>query len=100
MKERILDLLSNTDGYISGQHISELLGVSRTAVWKNIQRLQEEGYVIEGIKNKGYRLAKKGDILSLYELKCHMDESSRQAVADSGEAAGPFAGKFGSDIHY
>ena len=100
MKERILDLLSNTDGYISGQHISELLGVSRTAVWKNIQRLQEEGYVIEGIKNKGYRLAEKGDILSLYELKYHMDESSRQALADQGKSAGPFTGKFGSVIHY
>ena len=44
MKTEILKLLRGTDGYVSGQQISEMTGVSRTAVWKTIRRLQEEGY--------------------------------------------------------
>ena len=34
MKEKILRMLKETEGYVSGQEICELLGVSRTAVWK------------------------------------------------------------------
>ena len=43
MKERILELLQGT-GFVSGQKISEELGVSRTAVWKYINALRKEGY--------------------------------------------------------
>ena len=42
MKSDILKLLRETDGYVSGQQISERFGVSRTAVWKTIRQLQEE----------------------------------------------------------
>lgn len=42
--------------YLSGAKLAEMLGVSRTAVWKNIQRLKEDGYSIEAVTNKGYRL--------------------------------------------
>ena len=40
MKNKILEKLQNSDGYVSGQELCELLGVSRTAVWKNIQALK------------------------------------------------------------
>ncbi len=43
-------------GYISGQAISEQLGVSRTAIWKHIGALRKAGYVVEGHPKKGYRL--------------------------------------------
>ena len=72
MKERLLNLLQETDDYISGQRLCEMLGVSRTAVWKYIRQLQEEGYVIDAVKNKGYCLRESGDILSLHELNRHM----------------------------
>ena len=35
MKDKVLAVLKNTDGYVSGQELCEELGVSRTAVWKN-----------------------------------------------------------------
>ena len=38
-------MLRNADGYISGQQLCEAFGVSRTAVWKAINQLKEEGYV-------------------------------------------------------
>ena len=56
MKNEILRALRNADAYVSGQELCERLGVSRTAVWKNIRALQEEGYEIEAVTNRGYRL--------------------------------------------
>ncbi len=41
MKKKILELLKNSDDFISGQTICEKLGVSRTAVWKNINTLKK-----------------------------------------------------------
>ena len=61
MKEKILRMLKETEGYVSGQEICELLGVSRTAVWKNINQLKEEGYEIEAVQNRGYSLTQTAD---------------------------------------
>ena len=44
MKEKIIETLSATEGYISGEELSEIFGVSRTAIWKHINALKEEGY--------------------------------------------------------
>lgn len=73
MKERLLDLLRNAEGYVSGQKICEILGVSRTAVWKYVQQLEKDGYVIDAVRNKGYCLKEGCDILSLYELEHSME---------------------------
>lgn len=68
MKGEILKLLKETDGYISGQELCEKFGVSRTAVWKVINQLKEEGYEIEAVRNKGYILKGSADVLSKEEL--------------------------------
>ncbi len=68
MKSEILAALRHTNGYVSGQELCERLGVSRTAVWKGMQKLKEEGYQIEAVSNKGYRLLDAPDILSAEEL--------------------------------
>ena len=57
MKEKILRILREAEGYVSGQELCERLGVSRTAVWKVIGQLKEEGYGIEGVKNRGYHIS-------------------------------------------
>lgn len=51
MKAEILKMLREADGYISGQEICEKFNVSRTAVWKVIRRLQEDGYEVEAVRN-------------------------------------------------
>lgn len=56
MQDKIIELLSKTNDYVSGQDISKKLGVSRQAIWKNINALKEKGYVIDSVTNKGYRL--------------------------------------------
>ena len=73
MKNKILEKLQNSDGYVSGQELCELLGVSRTAVWKNIQALKNEGYVIEGVNNKGYRLVSEPDVMSEEKISKYLE---------------------------
>lgn len=61
-------MLKENDGYVSGQELCEKFHVSRTAVWKVMKQLEAEGYEIEAVRNKGYRLKMAGDILSCAEL--------------------------------
>ncbi|RHW39297.1 biotin--[acetyl-CoA-carboxylase] ligase [Lysinibacillus yapensis] len=62
MKDRILKRFLQAPGEpISGQALAEELGISRTAVWKHLQTLQEEGYTFETLKKKGYLLTNKLD---------------------------------------
>ncbi len=56
MKAQILALLRERACYVSGQELCEHFGVSRTAVWKAVGQLKKEGYVIEAVQNRGYRL--------------------------------------------
>ena len=55
-KQQILRKLKESQEYLSDQQLSEALGVFRTAVWKIIGKLKQEGYPIEAVTNKGYRL--------------------------------------------
>lgn len=68
-KTEVLQLLRDSEEYVSGQQICESFGISRTAVWKIINQLKEEGYEIEAVQNKGYHLAGTPDVLSLSELQ-------------------------------
>ena len=68
MKTEILKMLKGTAGYVSGQGLCERLGVSRTAVWKVIRQLQEDGYEIEAIRNRGYHLKKSEDVFTREEI--------------------------------
>lgn len=73
MKTEILKLLRETDGYVSGQQISDRFGVSRTAVWKVIRQLQDEGYQVEAVRNKGYHIVDSPDVMTKEELDSLMD---------------------------
>ncbi len=53
---RILEILRGKNDFLSGEEIGQALSISRAAVWKGIQKLREEGYEIEAVTNKGYRL--------------------------------------------
>ena len=64
-REKLITLLSNhSTAFVSGQWLSDQLMVSRTAVWKQIKQLEEDGYQFESIPNKGYRLIHQPDKVS------------------------------------
>ncbi|MBR4015975.1 MAG: biotin--[Anaerotignum sp.] len=66
---RILDILKEEKGYLSGEAIGKRLEISRAAVWKGIQRLRKEGYEIEAVTNKGYRLTAYDTMYNQRELE-------------------------------
>ena len=72
-KEEILNCLRICDRYVSGEELSDSLGVSRTAVWKNINTLRNSGYEIESVTNRGYRLVSLPDILSEEEISANLN---------------------------
>lgn len=68
-KTDILAELRNCGDYVSGQQLCDKFGVTRTAVWKVINQLKEEGYLIESVSRRGYRLVEGPvDILSQSEI--------------------------------
>ena len=67
-KEQILKRLRESGEFVSGEELSGQLHVSRTAVWKSIQALREEGYGIESATNRGYRLSSCPDRYSEAEI--------------------------------
>lgn len=72
MKTAILKKLRETDGYVSGQELCDSFQVSRTAVWKAINKLKEEGYTIDSVSNRGYRLMEVPDTLSKEEIESRL----------------------------
>lgn len=109
VKDKIAELLEkNRDRYLSGNDMAEILGISRTAVWKAVKKLESEGYVIEAVNNKGYRLSSGTDVLSeagirkylkdeesMWDIYVYDEVSSTNSIvrelADSGAAEGTVA---------
>lgn len=73
MKSKILAKLKNTTDYVSGQELCQEFNVSRTAIWKIINKLRDEGYEIEAVSHKGYRIVNVPDILSQNEIESVVD---------------------------
>jgi len=68
MQEKILEFLKKKPQYLSGDLISQRLGISRQALWKHIQELKEAGYDIEAVPHLGYRLLSCPDRLLPVEI--------------------------------
>ncbi len=70
IKDKILEKLIESKGeQVSGETLADELSVSRTAIWKHIKALRDEGYVIESSPNIGYILAGRPDVLTPGEIK-------------------------------
>ena len=64
-KEALLFVLEEQRGmYVSGEELAKRLGVSRTAVWKAVNSLREDGFDIASAGSRGYRLSAESDLLS------------------------------------
>jgi len=73
VKEQVLDIFENHRGqFISGGELAAKLNVTRNAVWKAVKSLQDEGYQITAVTNKGYCLNDETDILSVQSIAKHL----------------------------
>jgi BirA family biotin operon repressor/biotin-[acetyl-CoA-carboxylase] ligase len=68
----ILRLFREQSGFVSGELLSRELGISRTAVWKHISALRCEGYSVEAVPSRGYRLLSSPDSLAAEEITAQL----------------------------
>ena len=61
-------LKSHNTEYLSGQDLSDVLRISRVAVWKHIKKIKELGYGVESKQKQGYRLVSNTDLLLPWEI--------------------------------
>ena len=66
---RVLTFLkSHKSEFLSGQDLSDILKISRVAVWKHIKKIRTLGYKIESKQNLGYKLVDTTHLLLPWEL--------------------------------
>lgn len=74
MRDKLLALLNGSNGfYVSGQEISDKLGISRTAVWKHIEELRKKGYKINAVTKKGYKIEYTPNSITADEINAHLE---------------------------
>lgn len=70
IRKELLDAFTNAgDSFLSGQYIADLIGCSRTAVWKHIEELRKDGFQLEAVRKKGYRIVKTPDMIKPDEIR-------------------------------
>ncbi|HZK20475.1 MAG TPA: biotin--[acetyl-CoA-carboxylase] ligase [Treponemataceae bacterium] len=76
--ERVLALLKkNKHKIVSGECIAKKLNISRTSVWKAVQILKKDGYVIKAKQNAGYVLEKLVDVLDTEHIITDLSEEAK-----------------------
>ena len=75
-RDQVAALLAGAQGYLSGEEMSRALGVTRAAVWKEIESLRGAGWPIESSTRKGYRLAGPPPALSAPYISARLGPGS------------------------
>ncbi len=101
VKDRLLTALEEHRGdFLSGETLAEALSVSRSAVWKAVKTLTAQGYPIQAVPNRGYRLAVESHLLSPQSLLRYLKApllpevypslpSTNQSLKERAEAGAP-----------
>lgn len=92
-KDLILNRLREASGNpVSGQDLADLCGISRTAIWKNIQSLKNAGFQISAVTNRGYLLEQESESLNTAEIEQFLatdfrtEQSRDREAVSSGKA--------------
>lgn len=67
--------------YHSGEQLGEILGVSRTAIWKQLRKLEALGVRVEGVRGQGYRFVLPIELLDGARIVSHLTSVARHAVS-------------------
>ena len=72
LKKDILYSLLRSNDYISGEQLAKKFGKSRAAVWKAVKSLIHDGYDIDAVTNKGYKMTDNNDVVSAQSIKSYL----------------------------
>ena len=98
---KILSFLkAHESEFLSGQDMSDILKISRVAVWKDIKKIRLLGYKIESKQNLGYRLIDSSELLLPWEITQNLNTKflgKRVYYFDSIDSTQNFAMKIASN---
>ncbi|MDG1241907.1 MAG: HTH domain-containing protein, partial [Opitutae bacterium] len=73
-------LLDAPDEFISGSLLAAQLGISRPAIHGKLEKLRDQGFIFEAVRNRGYRLAQEPEVLHPALLRYYLQDAA--AVID------------------
>jgi BirA family transcriptional regulator, biotin operon repressor / biotin---[acetyl-CoA-carboxylase] ligase len=77
IKKKLLHALSESNQeFLSGQALADIAGCSRTAIWKHIEELRKEGFVLEAVRKKGYRVIETPDSVTESKIRLGLQTKS------------------------
>lgn len=79
LRERLIPLLADGE-FHSGERLAQSLGVSRAAIWKTLNGLEESGIELHRVPKRGYRLPRSIELLDAGDIEAKLASKSRQAV--------------------
>lgn len=101
MNKLILKLLIDANGeFVSGQKISDELGITRAAIWKRMNKLKEMGFEIESVTKKGYKLVSYPDFMNNDLIETGIDLKkigSKVITMETVESTNDFAKQIARD---
>ncbi|UOQ42733.1 biotin--[acetyl-CoA-carboxylase] ligase [Halobacillus salinarum] len=74
-RKQLINILEKQKEHISGQELSDQLNISRTAIWKHMNELKKDGYQIEAVQRKGYKIISYPDKISENTLQWGLETS-------------------------
>jgi BirA family biotin operon repressor/biotin-[acetyl-CoA-carboxylase] ligase len=77
----LLSVLADGE-FHSGDELGSMLGVSRTAIWKQLQKIQELDLPLESTKGKGYCIPGGLDLLSLAPIQSALSAQAKSLISD------------------
>lgn len=80
MIDRALLALLADGAFHSGQSLGVELGMSRAAVWKHVAMLRESGIDVHSVPGKGYRLARRLELLDAQKIRSGMTLAVRRRI--------------------
>lgn len=98
-KEKVLGVLLESGGFVSGETLAECLGISRNSVWKAVTSLRSDGFEIEAVTNKGYILSSEGTALSETVIRKYLPENDNRSIYifDTIDSTNNYAKKLASE---
>lgn len=105
-KEQVLEFLQHNQGdYLSGEEMAAQLQLSRNAVWKAMKALRRDGYVIDAVTKRGYRLLSQPDRLNVERIqelleRMQADRSKQEGSRSKQETSAKSTGKAALSNYY
>lgn len=98
VRESALKTLAGANGkFVSGAQLADKIGVSRNAVWKAVKSLENEGFAIEAVSGKGYRISPENNVLSAEIISAGLKTQRRLVVLSETDSTNNYAKELASD---